>query len=265
MCLIHLRHTGKLPDLRNPSTFNEKILWRKLNQRDPRFPLFSDKIGVKQCIVDLVGAQYVTPTLWTGTDAGAIPYERLATPFVIKANNGSGGNIFIRRREDIDRAAIATTLNRQMHYSHGRQLREWGYLDIKPRILIEPMIWTPDGTAPEDYKFFVYDGKVHFIQYDCDRFDDHRRNLYDADWNLLPATLQFPAEESPIPRPESLAEMIRIAERIGEPFDFVRVDLYSTRDGIRFGEVAFYPGSGFEAFSPPEWDRQFGAPWKIRR
>lgn len=261
--LMYYRHLGRIPNLRHPSSFNEKIAWRKVHSRDPRYPRFSDKITAKQCIADLVGEQYVTPTLWTGTDPAQIPYERLAPPYVIKMNNGSGGNIFIRSPADIDRAAIAASLNQQLHHSHANEFREWGYVDIRPQILIEPMIRMPGGAVPEDYKFFVYDGKARFIQYDRDRFTGHRRNLYDIDWNLLPATLLYPARLEPVPKPETLAEMIQIAEKIGSPFDFVRVDLYSTPEGIRFGEVAFYPGSGHEPFTPPEWDLKFGEPWTL--
>jgi hypothetical protein len=49
----------------------------------------------------------------------------------------------------------------------------------------------------------------------------------------------------------------------GTQFDFVRVDLYSPPQGIFFGEVAFYPNAGLQAFTPKEWDNKFGEPWKI--
>lgn len=263
VALMYYRHLGKLPNLRSPATFSEKIAWRKIHSRDPRYPVFSDKLAAKSRIAELVGSQHVTPTLWSGTDPAAIPYERLTAPYVIKTNHGSGGNIFIRKPADIRRPAIAESMAQQLQHSHGREFREWGYLGIAPVILIEPMICVADGSIPDDYKFFVYDGKARFIQHDCGRFGDHRRNLYDIDWNLLPVTLHYPAREAPAPRPAALAEMIRIAERIGQQFDFVRVDLYSTTEGVRFGEAAFYPGSGHEAFTPPEWDLRFGQPWHL--
>jgi len=58
--------------------------------------------------------------------------------------------------------------------------------------------------------------------------------------------------------------MIELAEQIGAQFDFVRVDLYSPPQGIFFGEFAFYPNAGLEAFTCNEWDYRFGEPWKNR-
>jgi hypothetical protein len=158
---------------------------------------------------------------------------------------------------------IVSSMRRQLRLSHGRRLREWGYLGIQPRVLIERMVETPSGDLPEDYKFFVYHGRVHFIQFDCDRPRGLKLNFYDRAWNLLPAKLRYPRTSAPIPRPANLAQMIEMAEKIGAQFDFVRVDLYSSPQGILFGEVTFYPNAGLEPFTPAEWDMTFGEPWHL--
>lgn len=259
--LLYLRYFKKLPNLKSPQTFNEKIAWRKLYQRSPAFSVFADKIAVKAEITKLIGEQHVIPTLWVGEDPAEIPFDSLEVPYVIKVNHGSGGNLFIRTRQDIDQAEIIKSVGEQLRSSYGHGYREWGYLGISPRILVERMIQV-SGDVPEDYKFFVYRGKVHFIQIDCDRFRGHTCNLYDRNWNLLPATLGFPATAKAVAAPPSLDQMIAIAEKIGQ-FDFARVDLYSTPTGILFGEVTFYPGAGLETFVPGEWDYIFGQPWKI--
>jgi len=260
--LLYFRTFGRLPDLKHPKTFNEKIAWRKLYQHDPRFRVFSDKIAVKAEVARLIGKQYVIETLWSGDTPEAIPFEDLAAPYVVKVNHSTGGSLFIRSSQDVKREMIVTSMREQLRPSHARRLREWGYLGIPRRVLIERMVETPDGTLPEDYKFFVYHGRAHFIQYDCDR-PRLKLNFYDRDWNLLPGKLRYPRTSDPVARPGNLDQMVEIAETIGAQFDFVRVDLYSPPQGILFGEVTFYPNAGLEAFTPEEWDMKFGEPWRL--
>jgi hypothetical protein len=125
------------------------------------------------------------------------------------------------------------------------------------------MLELPSGDVPDDYKFFVYHGRVYFIQVDSERFTGHKRKLYDRDWQLIPGRLHYPENTKPIARPTALLSMIALAEAIGARFDFVRIDLYSVPAGIFFGEATFYPGGGLEVFSPAELDARFGAPWKV--
>jgi hypothetical protein len=253
----------RLPDLKHPKTFNEKIAWRKLYQRDPRFQVFSDKIAVKAEIARLIGEPRIIETLWTGDAPEAIPFDELAPPYVVKANHSTGGSLFIRTPQDVKREMIVSSMRKQIGLSHGRRFREWGYLGIQPRVLIERMVETPNGDLPEDYKFFVYHGRAHFIQFVSGRPGGLKLNFYDREWNLLPAKLRYPCTSQPIPKPANLAQMIEIAEKIGAQFDFVRVDLYSSPQGILFGEVTFYPNAGLEAFTPEQWDMTFGEPWHL--
>ncbi len=254
---------GKLARLKGPQTLNEKIAWRKLHQRNYYFSLFADKVAVKAQVAELVGAQHVIETLWAGEDPAAIPFDELQAPYVIKTNHGSGGLIFIRKQSEVNREEIIASLREQLAFPYGHDSRERAYLDIPPRVLVERMIETPDGAPPQDYKFFVYHGRAHFIQVDTDRFSGHKRTLFDREWNRLPAVLNYPPVQHDLPSPANLDEMISLAEKIGGQFDFVRVDLYSVQQGILFGEVTFYPNAGYERFEPEEWDVRFGEPWKL--
>ena len=263
---VNLLHYGvfrRLPDLKHPKTFNEKIAWRKLYQRSPQFPLFSDKIAVKAEIARLIGERHIVETLWTGAAPEAIPFEDLAPPYVVKVNHSHGGSLFIRTARDVRKGTIVSSMREQLGLSHGRRFREWGYLGISPRVLIERMVESPNAGLPDDYKFFVYHGRAHFIQFVCNRPRGLRLNFYDREWNLLPAKLRYPRTSEPVPKPPNLGEMIEIAEKIGAQFDFVRVDLYSPPLGILFGEVTFYPNAGLEPFTPEEWDLRFGEPWRL--
>jgi len=261
--LVYCATFRRLPNLRHPKTFSEKVAWRKLYQRNPEFSVYADKAAVKGKIAKLVGEQHIIETLWVGSDPEDIPFDCLAPPYVIKVNHSSGANVFIRGAQDVNREMIVASMRERLAFSHGHRLREWCYLGIPRKVMIERMIEAPGDNVLEDYKFFVYHGRVHFIHLDCDRFEGHKRNLYDRNWNLLPATLGYPRTSVPVSKPENLAQMIELAEKIGAQFDFVRVDLYSPPQGIFFGEVTFYPDGGVQAFTPKEWDNKFGEPWRI--
>jgi len=261
--LRYFREYGRLLNLKNPRRLSEKIQWRKLYQRDPRFVVFVDKIAVKPQIAKLIGAQYVTPNLWTGHDPAAIPWDSLTTPFVIKVNHSFGHHVFVRDLAKVDRNAVVAQMRKQLGYSHVVRGREWCYGEVKRQVLIEKMIETAPGVLPEDFKFFVYHGAVHFTQVDHDRFGQHRRSFFDRDWQRQPTILLVPHISGPIAPPPHYEQMIALAERIGVEFDFVRVDLYDTAEGVFFGETTFYPGCGFAKLEPDEQDLAFGSPWNL--
>jgi len=252
-----------LPNLRAPQALNEKIAWRKLYQRDPLFTIYSDKIAVKREVANIIGERHVIETLWTGERPQDIPFDALVPPYVIKVNHSFGRNIFIKERSDIRREEIIKSMTRQLKRAHGRRHREWGYVDIPRKVLVERMLILPDGSVPNDYKFFVYGGRVGFIQLDLDRFAAHTRSLYDRDWNKVEGMLNYGAPDTEIDKPDNLEKLIEIAEAIGSKFDFVRVDLYDAPDNIYFGETTFYPAAGLGRFTPLELDQKFGAPWRI--
>lgn len=264
--LIYFRRFRSLPNLTHPRTFNEKIAWRKLYQRDPRLTLFSDKVAVKIEVEKLIGADHIIPNLWVGAKAEDIPFDCLEPPYVIKVNHGSQSNIFIRSREDVDQQMIVAHFREKMAEAHGYEAREWAYDNIPRKILIEPMIKTVSGEPPDDYKFLVYGGRARFIQVDRSRFAEHKETYFDTEWNKLPVSdgnPPLPQIDGDVPKPANLAEMMSIAEKIGAQFDFARVDLYNVSSHVLFGEVTFYPAAGTNPFNPPEWDLKFGEPWHI--
>lgn len=244
-----------------PRTFSEKVQRMKLFNRDPRLPQRENKILVKDFVRQKLGDSWVTPTLWQGEYLPVLEQRTWPIPFVIKANNGCGWNIFVRGESDLDWPRIESAAAEWRRATFGVDLGEWLYGVIEPSLLVEPFIGAR-SSLPVDYKLWTFGGKVHFIQVDTNREDDHRRIMFDPDWNRLPFTLKYPIDPRPIVKPASLDLMIYAAEILAEDFPFVRVDFYEIDDAPRFGEMSFYPGSGFERFDPPEWDAKAGALWR---
>jgi hypothetical protein len=243
-----------------PVTFTEKIQARKIAVIDPRHVRLSDKIEVKSFVSERVGTEIVTPTLWSGTELPVIPSSQWGSQFVVKANHASGWNAIIGNVNLADWHKVVARARRWVNLPWDPFLHEHWYNVIDRKILVEPMIGS--GAPLNDYKFFVFDGKVAIVQVDTDRFTAHKRSFYDTDWVKQPIGFKFPLDERDVAPPRHLDRMIEIAEALGDGFDFVRVDLYDLPDGPRFGEMTFSPESGFGRFSPSTVDAELGGLWR---
>jgi TupA-like ATPgrasp len=107
--------------------------------------------------------------------------------------------------------------------------REWAYRGLPRKIIVEPVLLDAQGNIPADYKAYVIGGKVRFIQVDRGRFGQHTRNLYSREWEPLKArlTLNNHAFDD---RPAKLDELVKVAEQLAEPFEFLRVDFFVSDD-----------------------------------
>lgn len=244
-----------------PRSFNEKIQRMKIFNRDPRLPQREDKILIKEFVENKLGSEWVTPTLWRGEYLPPLEQRTWPIPFVIKANNGCGWNIFVREDSDLDWPEIESLAADWRRTPFGADLGEWLYGEIKPGLLVEPFIGD-HLKLPIDYKLWTFSGKVRIIEVATDRERAHKATMFDSDWNRLPFTLGVPSDPRPIPRPVSLDRMIKAAEVLAEDLPFVRVDFYEIHDQPKFGEMTFYPASGFDYFDPPEWDAKIGQFWR---
>lgn len=258
----HFRAYGKIPNLKSPRTFSEKVQYRKIYCQTQRMSTAADKVLVKDLVRAALGDDWVIPTIWSGTKLPPKALRVWIPPYVIKANNGSGSNIFVRNKTDENWNYIDSLCRQWLHTCYGKALRENIYSTIRPQIIVEPYIGDV-STLPLDYKFYVFSGRVEFVHVDTDRELSHKRVFFDRDWRKLPFTYTFPAGNNEIPRPPTLEKMISAAEKLGSDFDFVRVDLYEIDGRPYFGEMTFLPDSGLGAFNPPDTNRSWGEYWKM--
>ena len=134
---------------------------------------------------------------------------------------------------------------------------------MPPQVIVEEMLAGPEGSIPDDYKFFVFHGTCHFIQVDTGRFDSRTHDFFTPGWEHLDLSGGLPWADPVQDPPERLEEMIGIAEKLAAETDFVRVDLYHLPDRIVFGELTSYPAGGDSPFNPPSWDAEFGSRWTV--
>ncbi|MDR2967650.1 MAG: hypothetical protein LBU74_06855 [Methanobacteriaceae archaeon] len=257
----YFNKTGKKLDLKNPKTFNEKIQWLKLYDSTPIKTKLSDKFLVREWIKEKIGERYLIPLLGVYDDFDEIDFDNLPDKFVIKTNHGTQMNIIVENKEELNKKLaknrMNTWLNKNQAFIAGLELH---YSDIKPKILIEKYIAKEDQVLKE-YKISCFDGKPKGVRVDCDKQDNHRLNVYDTEYNLLPV------EVHPIKKvihnfkdekPKTWDEMIKLAKILSEGFSFVRVDFYSVDNKVYFGEMTFTPGSGVIVILPEEFHRKLG-------
>lgn len=247
-------------DLVHPKTFNEKLQWLKLYDRNPLYTTLVDKAAVKPWVAERIGADHVIPTLGVWDSFDAIDFDQLPEKFVLKCTHDSGSVVFCKGKQDFDREAAREILMRCLERNYFWQSREWPYKDVPPCILAEPYLVDESGVELKDYKVQDFDGVPKLIQVDFDRFSDHKRNLYDPDWNYIPASILYPtAPEHPIPRPAVLQEMLSFARKLSSGIPYVRTDFYVIGEQVLFGEMTFYHGSGFEPFTPQSFETEVGS------
>ena len=57
--------------------------------------------------------------------------------------------------------------------------------------------------------------------------------------------------------------MKELSKKLSKNIPFIRVDFYEVNGQIYFGELTFFPCSGFIPFEPEEWDRKLGDMLKL--
>lgn len=250
---------GKDLNLNNPKTFNEKIQWLKLYDHRSLYHTVVDKYEVKKYVSDIIGENYIIPTLGVWDQFDEIDFEKLPERFVLKCTHDSGSFLAVDDKKKLDTCRAKKYFEKWLGQNYFYAGREWAYKDVKPRIIAEKFLEDDEKGDLMDYKIFCFHGHPKMIQVDYDRFSDHKRNLYTTHWKYMEASLHYPTDQSHfIKKPERLEELLELAGKLSRDFLFVRTDFYCLKQGIYFGEMTMYPGDGQEMFQPAELDYKLG-------
>ena len=248
-------------NLIKPVTFNEKLQWLKLHDKNPRYPYLVDKYEAKKQIGALIGGQYIIPALGVWDRFEDIDFDKLPRQFVLKCTHDSGGLAICRDKDTWDLAAAREKITRSLDTNYYWAGREWPYKRLRPRVLAEVYMQNSSQEELIDYKFFCFHGNPAVILVCSDRFSAKglREDFYDQDWNHLDMRrASHPNADQPHPAPKNLALMQQLARKCAKDIPFVRVDFYEINRQVYFGEMTFFPASGFEGWIPDSWDRKLG-------
>jgi len=259
-------NTGKNLNLKNPTTFNEKLWWLKLNNRDPLLTICSDKYKVRD-YVKQCGLEHILTKLYGVYDnANDIDFDKLPDKAFIKTNHGSGTNIIWDRHKPFNINKFRREFNKALKYNYYWQSREWNYKNIEPKIIVEEVLEDKEKDFLVEYRFFCFDGivKLIFVNIETTLEDGtknpyFKRNVYDREFNLLDIkTSKDNFDPSLVSKPNNLDKMIEYAEILSKPFPHCRVDLYNVNSKIYFGELTFYHGGACQNIEPPIWEKKMG-------
>lgn len=252
-------------NLKNPQTFNEKLQWLKLYNHKPEFTRMVDKSEAKTVAENILGKGYVIPTLGVWNKVEEIDFNSLPDSFVLKTTNGGGGGgvIICRDKSKLNLVSAAEQLKSSLKASIYRNLKEWPYKNVKPRVLAEKFMVDESGEL-RDYKFYCFNGEPKVFLVASERFSGHRTyfDYFDMEGNHLPFTQGGMNNPVTPELPSTFEEMKQVATKLSHGLPHVRIDLYSVDEKVYFGEFTFFDSSGFEKFTPREWDNIFGG-WII--
>lgn len=257
---------GRKLELQKPQTFNEKLQWLKLNDRNPSYKKMVDKYEVKKYVENIIGKDYIIPTLGIYNGFHEIDFDKLPKQFVIKCTHDSGGLILCKNKEKLDIAKAKKKIDKCMKNNYYYKHREWPYKNVKPRIIIESYLDDGINTQLNDYKIMCFNGKAK-CSFVCTERDDKELGLavtfFDLDWNKMPFERHYRSSNKKIDKPKNYQKMVELSEKLSKNIPFVRVDWYEIKGKLYFGELTFYPGAGFEEFTPEEWDYKLGEMLKL--
>ncbi len=185
------KNLGYSPNIKEPKTFNEKMIYKKLHTNMDYAVDMTDKYKVRDYVTDKIGEDVLNKVFYVGTDINEVDLETLPNKFVIKTTHGGGddGNIFVHDKSKMNISNIDALIKSNLRKKFGHLTNENWYSDIPPQFIIEELMLTKEGEIPSDYKFFCFDGTCQFIQVNSDRYTDHHRSFYDSKWNLLGFTM----------------------------------------------------------------------------
>ncbi len=252
-------------NLDNPKTFNEKLQWLKLYDHRPEYTKMVDKYEVKDYVAKIIGEEHIIPTIGVWEKVEDINFEELPNQFVLKCTHDSGGLIICKDKSQLNIDEVKKKLQSSLNRNYYLQGREWPYMNVKPKIIAEKYMVDESGKELKDYKFFCFDGEPKFMKIDFNRYSDHHANYYTIKGDLLPFYENICPRDTnaEIEFPSNITEMTNLAKKLSINKPFIRVDFYNINSNVYFGELTFYPASGFGIIKPHEWDSKIGEMLKL--
>jgi len=265
------RKMGYWPDVSTPARYNEKLLWRKLFDHNPRFTRLSNRAAAQEYLVEKAGHRMsFAPRIWMGDDIQTMPDEVFEAPTVLKALHGSGWNVFIED-DQVERNDIRQLAENWLARRYGKAHHEWAYFGVKPGLIAEKMLVNDDGSPLIEYKFHACNGKVLmcFVMTNPKRAGA-RHAIFDRNGNRLAAraAVVYEKDEDVLPSdfelPGSYFDARECVENASQGIDYARYDIMSVDAGIFAGEVTIYCCGGYATYNTEEIENRLTSGWKLQ-
>lgn len=259
---VRLTARGKLGyniNLKAPQTFNEKLNWMKLYNRDPFYTLLADKYAVKKIVGEKIGNEYVVKNLGVWEKFEDIDFDLLPDQFVLKCTHDSSGAIICRDKAAFDKEAAKKRINASLKLNYFYACREWPYKNIPHHIIADELLDDHSGKELNDYKFWCFDGKPTYMY--CTIKTEKEgiyENFYDMDFKPAMINHGWPRRTPEFEKPAAFEEMKELAAKLSEGIPFVRIDFFYVEGKVYFGEYTFFDWAGLQPFDTKEQDLELG-------
>jgi len=251
-------------NLKNPKYWTEKIQYKKLYDREIITSDIADKIKVRNYVKDKLGKDIMPEILWIGTNPNDIPFDKLPNEFVVKANHGSGTNLIVKNKMELNTDEVSKQVSDWLSMDYYYLEKEWAYKDIDRKVFVEKLLYTDQGEIPTDIKLYMFHGKLKAINIHYDRFENSHQNiLLNETFEPFETEVKKTDHFENIPQPVGFEEMLKYAEELSSELDFIRVDFYDLGDSIALSELTNYPVGGFRRMSK-DLDEYLGKQWSIK-
>ncbi len=253
---------GQKLDLKDPKTYNEKLQWLKLYNRDPRYPKLVDKAAVKDFVRETIGEEYLVPTYGIYDNAEQIDFDALPERFVLKCTHDSGGILICKDKSKLDPDAARAKMTKALAKRFYHLNREWPYRYVTPRLVAEQYMEDSRTGELRDYKFFCFGGvpKMLFVASERQNPDEETKfDFFDMDYQHLDIVNGHPNAKVPPEKPQNFELMKELAAKLSQGLPHVRVDFYEVDGKVYFGELTFFHFSGIVPFQPACWDERMGS------
>lgn len=244
----------RLPNLRNPKRYSEKIQIKMISDEMFNYTNYVDKYLVRDYIKEKIGEKYLIKLLGVYDSVNEINFEALPNKFIMKTNHGSGYFIICEDKDNFDKDNCKKYLDRCMKENYYNKCREKQYKNIKRKIICEELVGNIEKEFL-DVRIFCFNGKPDFIQVDSGfAYGKTTRMHYDLEWNELEFDMKQPRMKKSLKKPKRLKELIGLAEELCKEFNHVRVDFYLSDNNIYFSELTFTPAGGRSIITPDKYD-----------
>lgn len=259
------KNTGMELELDNPKSFDEKIWFLKLYDKNPLKKICSDKLTVRDYVKEC-GLESILNEVYGAYDSfEQVEFEKLPKRFFMKCTHTSGCNAIYDKDKPFDYKYYKHEFNYWLRRDYYWESREWNYKGLSSKIICEKILEDKEGKLPADYKFFCFQGKVEILTLDigvASQNGEHSatywRNIYNRSFELIDVKETRESYPGEISKPKNYDDMVRYAEILSKPFRHCRVDLYNIEGRIYFGEITFHHGGGCNNFEPKEFAYRLG-------
>jgi len=246
--VLHYRNTKTSLDLKEPTSFNEKLQWLKLYWNDPLIPICADKYEIYNYVKANGDPTILNNLLNVYERTDQIIWDELPEKFALKCTHGCGYNIVTNDKSELNELEVIKQLDIWMEESFGRYNLEPHYDQIKPKIILEEYIENNAGLLPIDYKIYCFNGKAKLVLVCSEREKNLKLDFFDLEWNRLNIGHKRDESKTLIEKPVCFDEMIKHANQLAKPFPFVRVDFYDKDGIVVLGELTFTPAANMASY-----------------